>query len=245
MSETVKEQKTVQIEDWSNEIESLQPWTLGNYDDGEIIEALRKQKEIIDEIKMMTRIGFDVIEKMSFFIEAKLYRRIGFENFKDWIKSFGGAPSTFYRYLAMYRYFTLKMEIPKSEYDFIDTTKLMTILPLTKYQLSVEKIKETIVEADELTLPDLKQVVNEKISLLEGIEPITSEPDVIQETTIMDLWSNGEGLEISGTYKLVKMDEKDREGIKFNEIPKISAFHIKKVVVYYLNDQLKYLSIDN
>lgn len=229
--------------DWSQEIESVRGSVRYNYDDCEIIEALELQKKILNGVKKMNRIGFEVIHNLYVFIESKFYLNLGWDNFKEWIISWGGAPSTFYRYLAIYRLFTVENKIPVSEYESVDITKLNSMMPLAKYAKDIEDIKTLIIDADEFELSDCHLHVREEIERHQRID--TSPPDLLVNKNEHNSNKNiaADGLEIGGIYRLIKLTEDEEKDQALELKSKISLRSFREMEIYCEDNELHFLKI--
>lgn len=241
-----KETNTSLIEarDWSEEINRIRNNSFGgNYNDNEILMALELEDKIIRGARKMFKICFEVIEDLYVFIDERHYKTLGHTNFKNWILSWGGAASTFNRYLSMYRIFTCKYGIPRSEYEQVDVTKLHAMMPLAKYAKNVEDIKQLIIDADEMRLSDCHDFVKEEIEKIEGIKVALTKPSDSGLEPDHTISIDDIGLDVGGVYRLVKLTDEEEKVQDLENRPKLSSSAFETLRIYCFDDEPSILEI--
>lgn len=246
MDSNNKEGNTGLIEDrdWTEEINQIKNNSFGcDYDEDEILMALELEDKIINGVRKMYKICFEVIEDLYVFIDERHYKILGHTNFKNWIMSWGGAASTFNRYLSMYRTFTCKYGIPRSEYEQIDVTKLQAMMPLAKYAENVKDIKQLIVDADEMRLSDCHLFVKEEIEKIERIKVVPPNPSENEQEPDRTISTDDVGLDIEGLYRLVKLTEEEENTQELDNRHKLSTSAFKMLNIYCYDDEPSILEI--
>lgn len=153
--------------------------TVSAYTEEEIQEAQRLSESIYRDLCTMGRATFVVIAQMYDFGNARMYKRLNCRTADEWVRTMGFAPSTFKKYMSIYKSLTIRLGIPKEKYETLDVNKVLSLKILAegaeKAGLSKSKqvklIIDHIEEAWEMDISDLINSTYEKVKELTGKNP--------------------------------------------------------------------------
>lgn len=153
--------------------------TASPYTAKEVREAQIAAESIRRDLAMVGRVTFGVVSGMYEFSNKEFYARLTFETMDEWIESIGYAPSTYRKYMAVYKSLTKRLELPKEAYETLDVGKVVSLQRLAEKMddagidkdTQIRLIVEHIEEAKGVTIGDLQTSTNEKIRDLTGEDP--------------------------------------------------------------------------
>lgn len=184
--------------------------TLSNYTDDEVREAQKDAGEITSTLRKIGDDMFKAIELMYDFEQSRKYKALGFDTANAWLRSEGFAPSTFMKYLALYKTLSIRLGIPVKEYRYLDIGKVVNLKILADAGAERVDIEDSIIQVTELVESDLIISTNDKIRKLKNIEKSDGKGDSKETSKKNDEIKNVLDDLDSGAYKIVKVTSKDR-----------------------------------
>lgn len=154
--------------------------TLTNYTEDEVKVAQKEAGEIIKAMKTVGISMFIVIHLTYEFEQSEKYKTIGFDTVNEWIESEGYSPSTFMKYMALYRSLTIKHGISVDDYSSLDVGKVVSLKILSDHGADKEELVSSIIDVKELTTPDLIETTNDKVRRLDAGKGIEEKSDDIK-----------------------------------------------------------------
>ena len=150
--------------------------TASAYTAKEIKEAQVAAESIRRDLSMVGRVTFGVVSGMYNFGKKEFYARLEFETMDEWIEAIGYAPSTYRKYMSVYKSLTKRLDIPKEAYETLDVGKVVSLQRLAEKldgagidkDKQIKFLSEHIEEAKGLTIGDLITSTNEKIRDVTG-----------------------------------------------------------------------------
>jgi hypothetical protein len=176
--------------------------TLGSFTEEEIKIAQKKAAACRIACKKVGVSLFNSIEKLYDFEQGGHYLALKFKNVREWMESEGLVASTFFKYLAIYKSFTINNAIMLDTYRELDLSKILTLKALADNGAERDELIEAIEEADELVIGDLHDITNDKVKRLKVGKGVTEEEGEVKDPL--------EKLE-SGAYKIVPLTKQDHK----------------------------------
>lgn len=182
--------------------------TLGNYTEEEVKTAQKKAGICVQSLKQVGSQLFTAMELLYDFEQGRHYRAMRFKNVRQWLESEGFAPTTFFRYLAIYKSFTINNAIMVDTYKELDMKKILALKALADNHAERDELVDAIDQAGDLIMGDLIDITNNKVRRLKLGKGVEEEENEIKDPL--------EELE-PGAYRIVKLTKEDhKDDPRFN-----------------------------
>lgn len=192
--------------------------TISEYTEAEIKEAQIETESLRRDLSMVGRMTYTVAERLSAFSKKEYHYRLGFETMDEFLNSLGYAPSTYNKYLRVYKVLTGELGIPREKYETLDVGKSVEIehlatkinryidMPKDKKRMAIEA---AIQESWDLSISDVIESNEQKITRLSAGKPLDGE---ISEGSKGDIQESPLEYLESGVFKLVRISKEERDG---------------------------------